>query len=216
MGMYDSVICEYPLPGTPLEFLSDFQTKDLECHLDTVRISSDGRLLGYEDFTGEVEFYGCNIVMGSPWGTYTQDGEDIENVTYSAKFLNGKLQSIEQTHYSRKPALSSKDAPPRGFDDMESELNESDSFLGKRLYVLWGGRRPDRGYYVEVVSETEKQLCCKSDEGQMEVIHRFQVGNCIWKDREEAEKAMAFQERKIEEAKEEYQTKLAARALTGG
>jgi hypothetical protein len=212
MGLYDDLICEHPLPGTPLEFLSDFQTKDLECRMDTVTISSDGKLVGYEYFTGEVDFYGCNIVMGTPWGVYTQDGEDIEDVNYLAKFSSGQLRSIEQTHYSRKPALAVKDAPPRGFDQMESELNASDSFLGKRLYVLWGGRRPDQGYYVEVVSETDKQLCCKSDAGEMEVIHRFHIGNVIWKDHEEAAAADAFEKQKREEAKEEYQTKLAARA----
>lgn len=210
MGMFDYVECEYPLPGVKPKFLKTFQTSDLDCQLGTVTISGEGKLVGYERFTGEVEFYGCNVVAGAPWGRYTRDGEDIEQVTYSAKFVDGELQTVEQTHYSREPALSSREQPPDGFHQMESELNESDSFVGKRLFVLWGGSPIERGYYVDVVNETKDQLCCKSERG-MEIIHRFQIGNIILKDREEAAAKLAYREEKIKEAKEDYKRKLAER-----
>lgn len=45
MGMFDSIICEHNLPDgfNPSGIL--FQTKDLDCHLDTYTISSEGRLI---------------------------------------------------------------------------------------------------------------------------------------------------------------------------
>lgn len=52
MGMFDTLICEAPLPdGAEIEPYDDryddgaFQTKDLDCGLNTYRITADGRLL---------------------------------------------------------------------------------------------------------------------------------------------------------------------------
>jgi len=44
MGMFDTVYCEYPLPDARHQAL-DFQTKNLECALDTYTITQDGRLV---------------------------------------------------------------------------------------------------------------------------------------------------------------------------
>lgn len=42
MGMFDNVICKHPLPDNYTGEV--FQTKDLDCGLDTYRITADGRL----------------------------------------------------------------------------------------------------------------------------------------------------------------------------
>jgi hypothetical protein len=44
MGMFDTIYCEYPLPDARHQYL-DFQTKNLECLLDTYTITVDGRLV---------------------------------------------------------------------------------------------------------------------------------------------------------------------------
>lgn len=44
MGLFDTVYCEYPLPDAGHQDL-DFQTKDLDCLMETYTISRDGRLL---------------------------------------------------------------------------------------------------------------------------------------------------------------------------
>lgn len=207
MGMFDWVKCDYPLPGTPLVFVDEFQTKDLDCTLAQVTISEDGKLLGY-NYTGELEFYGCNLVAVGPSGRYTRDGEDYESVSYLARFVDGQLQEIKQEGYERQPALSSKEMPPPGSYRKGSELNEDDSFLGQKLFVCWGGRKPDDGYSVEVVYESGEQLCVKNDEGHLELLHRYQIGNTLFKDFDEAKADHDYGQQKMQEAKDEYERKI--------
>lgn len=45
MGMFDWLLCEYPLPDLPDPTSIEFQTKDLDCLLDNYRITKDGRLM---------------------------------------------------------------------------------------------------------------------------------------------------------------------------
>ena len=47
MGMYDNIVCKYPLPlpeDTKGYILESFQTKDLDCALDSYEIRDDGTL----------------------------------------------------------------------------------------------------------------------------------------------------------------------------
>jgi hypothetical protein len=43
VGMFDYVVCEVPLPDDAQ--ISEFQSKDLDCEMTTIRISAEGRLL---------------------------------------------------------------------------------------------------------------------------------------------------------------------------
>lgn len=45
MGMFDTIVCEMPLPGAYMGPKDDFQTKDLDCQLDTFTINAVGRLI---------------------------------------------------------------------------------------------------------------------------------------------------------------------------
>jgi hypothetical protein len=47
MGMFDYIICRYPLPGKPPSFIDadhQFQTKDFDCYLDLYIVSETGKL----------------------------------------------------------------------------------------------------------------------------------------------------------------------------
>lgn len=206
--MFDWVHCDYPLPGEPLEFVKEFQTKNLECWMQDVTIDADGNLVGRSYFNGLIEFYGSNIVAAGPAGRYTRNGEDSESVTFEATFNEGKLTEIKQVAYEREPALASSEMMHPHKMRLGSELYENDSFTGKKLFVLWGGREADEGYYVEIVYETDKQLCVKKENGRLELMERFQIGNLIFKDKEEARADREHMKVEIEKEKEEYQRKI--------
>ena len=107
MGMFDSIYTNYRLPDIEVSedltlvfnagntkhfgYETEFQTKDLECVLDTYLISSHGRLIltsgqVNEDtnFHGRIIFY---TTVKKPFG----GGYFIE---YHAKFTDGKLVEI--------------------------------------------------------------------------------------------------------------------------
>lgn len=107
MGMFDEIICEYPLPTHPELQNAVFQTKDLDCTLARNTITKEGRLrlevweyvykedssafFGFvlerknwqeyedRDFHGDLYFYG---------------GHDAPMVTFRARFTEGTLTSI--------------------------------------------------------------------------------------------------------------------------
>ena len=133
MWMFDEITCEYPLPGTPPEFVKEsgflFQTKDLDCTLGHYIITKTGELidsdpafdnLGVEiepniikDYFGCIEFYTSNIHGGGPtkegYKQFTKNGEDAESVRYKAIFSYGKLVEIIEGKRTKVPALPIKD-----------------------------------------------------------------------------------------------------------
>jgi hypothetical protein len=99
MGMFDYIVCKYPLPNNFDATNTTFQTKSLHCHLDKYTISSEGILLLNQKldpteendevialidikYTGNISFY-----------TFIKN--DVKQwYEYSATFINGKLQNI--------------------------------------------------------------------------------------------------------------------------
>jgi hypothetical protein len=107
MGMFDEIICEYPLPRPELQHIV-FQTKDLDCTLARNTITKDGRLrietweyvhrdepsapFGFvldrvnwqegieEDYHGDLFFYHWDETIGM--------------ITFRARFNEGHLTSI--------------------------------------------------------------------------------------------------------------------------
>ena len=98
MGMFDWLICEYPLPGKPFTTAPAhrFQTKSFDCTLSTFRITYDGRLVLHDDagshvaLTGTVNFY---------------DYEPGVWVRYAADFRDGYIQEARQVEFQVDPRV---------------------------------------------------------------------------------------------------------------
>lgn len=106
MGMFDYLNCKLPLPdGAPK---NPYQTKNLQCVMDTYEIKEDGTLWGEDydregwsrsnvrprqcsDFTGEVRFYRMGDKEPNQWWEF------------SAYFVDGKLIRMETISQGDKP-----------------------------------------------------------------------------------------------------------------
>lgn len=112
MGMFDYIVCNYPLPNYPLDAATavEFQTKDTDEQLcSTYTISAAGYLYladKLQDYTGSIHFYASNMVASGP-GCYTRDGEDHFWLSYTALFVHGQLTHIERIDYRTEPAQKS-------------------------------------------------------------------------------------------------------------
>jgi hypothetical protein len=197
MGMFDYIKCEYPLPGkAPYK---EFQTKCLDCAMDSYLITSDGQLARrkydhdkevletseFSDYTGTINFYISNITCYGN-AIHTANGEDAISVAYVATFLKGKLIEIKETEYEELPALAAWKF--RGHYNYEENYIDIPDNL-KRVYVLWGGE--ENGYYAEVVAvgdkKNRKQFCIKHEtdskwhsEGELELIEEYQWGRILF------------------------------------
>lgn len=97
--MFDDLRCEYrPFPVPEMQDRI-FQTKDLDCQLNLLTITSDGRLLkhdnwedkdSYLDYSGEIQFYDFE----DEWKDYLTSKNEL--VYFVAVFEDGKLISIEK------------------------------------------------------------------------------------------------------------------------
>jgi hypothetical protein len=206
MGMFDYIHCDYELPGKPPYgpegCMGGYQTKDLDCTLDTYIITEDGRLrqrtpIDYgeglrktkelSDFTGEINFYTSNICASGP-GIYTSNGDDAISVEYVAKFVNGKVIEITEMACEISPALPSKtNLVYRDYDDSYIEMPENPT----KLYVFYGGQ--EKGYYGDVVAIGDthtggkQEICLKvigdqdyKKNGELEVVQKWQWGSTLF------------------------------------
>jgi len=108
MGLFDDLICEYPLPGNPPK-TAKYQTKSLECHLYEYLIRSDGTLwvkkYYYEDrsdpkATGYERWVGRATRVNERWEQVTPPfrGEVFfygASGDYSALFDDGKILNVK-------------------------------------------------------------------------------------------------------------------------
>jgi hypothetical protein len=91
MGMFDYVRCEVPIKGILDSTKKEYQTKDMECYLDTYVITSYGALLRYsfiEDGSAEEiepEF------MEDYTNTLNFSYYDIRMIRCKASFKEGRL-----------------------------------------------------------------------------------------------------------------------------
>lgn len=114
MGLFDEIVCEYPLPdGWAPPTGTVFQTKDTEdqflirftlCADGTLRRSNGDRV----DHHGALEFYTSNWAGFAPWGAMTSDDEPLWSAEYVALYDHGKLLKIEG---SREPDTSERWMP---------------------------------------------------------------------------------------------------------
>lgn len=145
MGMFDEIICRYPLPGTPPAFVKPghvFQAKDMEHGCWIYQLGSDGILrsadtfersqgnLQFDDverFTGEIVFYASNVRGGAPsrkggYVQFTDDGSDAIQISYDATFENGHLITLREENRTTEPALPVSRMNDAEFQPIEAEL----------------------------------------------------------------------------------------------
>jgi hypothetical protein len=222
MGMFDEIICRRPLPGTVPGFITGdhrFQTKDLDCTLATYVIGEDGaiRQEGYKellDFSGDIEFYTSNITGQGP-GVYTQNGEVAESVTFVAKVASGVVYELKQEAHERTPALPAAQhftprPRPTAEDIAEWERRQSESLIGRTVYVLWGGQ--EVGYGATVIAESAKKWCLQTADGDLELMDRRVRDHIMWDTEEEAFAARDAKRKEWERQKSEYDAHAAANA----
>jgi hypothetical protein len=96
MGMFDTLICKYPLPN-PKDQELEFQTKSLNCELDTYEIDSDGQLIlrganpeVIEDIDQEIIFYAL-----------VKHDDRYSCIQYRACYIDGELQWIRKSKVYR-------------------------------------------------------------------------------------------------------------------
>jgi len=112
MGLFDSVICEYPIVGGLPAWIGEhaFQTNDLDCKMSTYTLDSGGRLrLNGEilDWTGRLTLYASNIVATGP-GVYTEHGEDAEAIQCVATVVHGYIADPMTCIRTSNPALAAR------------------------------------------------------------------------------------------------------------
>jgi hypothetical protein len=205
MGLFDEVICDYPLPGTPPAFVKPghcFQTKDLDCDMSAYHISEDGAI-DIPGFTGAIEFYTSNTCAGG-WGiSFTPDGADAESVEYCATFTDSRLVSLVESSRSSSPALPVEEMRKRSAfvwptdeEKARDKARRAESLTGKKVYVLMGGTY--KGYHAEVVADGEHEWCLKvitADDfhrpGSLVNMNRMFRDHLMWDSEEEAKASRA-------------------------
>jgi len=103
MGMFDYLICLYPLPDLPDPSKEQFQTKDTDKqYLETYTIERDGTLTfdgKAIEHHGVVEFYSSNVCMSGlvegGASVATNDDSLPYSRNYTALYDHGKLIRME-------------------------------------------------------------------------------------------------------------------------
>ena len=95
MGMFDNIKCAHPKPdGYTGKW---FQTKDLDCRLDTFEITPEGELIRTKSYNWETEKQDTETVKIPFHGILNfYDIERGQWHEYNAKFTEGKLVEISQ------------------------------------------------------------------------------------------------------------------------
>lgn len=200
MGMFDDIICSYPLP-TESPFAA-YQSKSLGCEMALYEITSDGRLVQThgtfgtldkpEDvpFTGVLEFYNANSCASAFGHLFTRNGEDFESVTYEAAFVSGKVTQIIETARERTPSLSSAfyRQADKVIDQDQPQIDTTEPEVGAELWRLWGGH-DSTSYPVTLLAKTEIEWALRDDKGRIEKEYPSQLGNILFRTKEDAETA---------------------------
>lgn len=226
MGMYDYVVCRYPLPTAPPSWATDdqqYQSKSLDCRMAVYEIGEDGRLRQCEagafeskfddapiPFHGVLEFYHSNWCAAAYGMVFTPDGADHESVTYEATLVDGLVEGIVETERTREPSLSREiyqqlDAM---FQGDKPVIDESEPEIGADMYVLWGSINRDlsRGYPAKLIAKTSRDWAFVGRNDKIETIDPHQLGNCLFHTKADAEAQRTWEhqlwDRKTEHCKE--------------
>jgi hypothetical protein len=131
MGLFDTVYCEYPLPN-PAHQALDFQTKNLDCGMETYTITQDGRLVrrarrGVRGPDRDIEWplHGDIRIY-----TSLRNEDSPENrtwVEYVVRFTHGRVEWIRP--HEEVPASPEEDFPDINW---QWPWNASESSEGER------------------------------------------------------------------------------------
>jgi hypothetical protein len=229
MGMYDNIICNFPLEGEDNK-LDGWQTKDLQCLLETFTITEDGRLLnseGKEDlYTGTIDFYMSNWAAHAHGVSFTANGEDLRSVEYRAEFKNGVLLELEKTQDESKPALPSSElyGYKKGLKKTAKESPDFTNWLGKRLYMpsvkeahpdLFTDEDTAPSVTVTVVyADKDGAVVKHPDDGLLEVVHPFLYGSVYYDSYAHFQEVQEERERSKREAEDHFKALLEQRKVT--
>lgn len=149
MGMFDYIKCEMGLPSN-ITF-DEYQTKDLNCTMETYTIQENGAIDGLEGWTGQIEFYNSNTSAGAFGQSFVTEGNEFRAVTFLATVLNGFVANIEVVEESQSAALSMTDYRLcfEQVPEIQVEINQSDFNIGQDAWLQYGGG--DEGRAVKVV-----------------------------------------------------------------
>jgi hypothetical protein len=184
MGMFDTLYCHYPLPNPRHQDL-DFQTKDLECLLDTYTITREGQLVQHADRGGWLE----RLDHDGEWPLhgdlrfYTSvKTEEPSWIEYVARFTHGRVEWIRPIEKVRQdPSLVRPDwlpveppAPeePEETPEPEAQPQPSPSEVQEEAApsaeeALLQSLRRDRGELEKLLSE------CSNHWGYEDPVYRF-------------------------------------------
>jgi hypothetical protein len=227
MGMYDNIICNFPLEGEDSK-LSGWQTKDLQCLLETFTITEDGRLLnseGKEDlYTGFIDFYTSNWAAYAHGVSFTATGEDLRSVEYRAEFKNGTLLDLKKTRDESKPALPSSEFHKyKKEKHVAKEPIDFTTWLGKKLYSPSLKKRfptlfpdEDLGSYTYTVVYTDKEGVVGKDDndGHLEIINELSYGSSVYDSWEHFQEVQQERERSERAAEDHFKALLEQRKVT--
>ena len=154
MGLFDTVRCNYPLPDPRHQDL-EYQTKDLECAMDTYTITREGRLVyharrGWRGPIRDIEW----PVHGDV-SIYTSHTSDASRtwIEYVVRFTDGCVEWIRPLEEVRLAGNSARFAPPIDWGpepESDSEDEEDHPFeallatlRSRSDSVVAAGERPD-------------------------------------------------------------------------
>ena len=158
MGMYDNIVCKYPLPlpeDTKGYILESFQTKDLDCGLDCYEIRDDGTLWLREcerehidgDPNGKTFSEKFGIIKETKvWWTHVKttttirmydynnynDGPYDYWVEFEIVFIDGVIDKIKLIKFEATDNTKRKEDSKRHIE----ELKKNKQFESTNLYKL--------------------------------------------------------------------------------
>ena len=126
MGLFDTVICKYPLPIDTLpSWATSFHTQDFGCQMQTFTIHEDGRISSeeadYVRLSRDIEFGVSNFAASVKGRLYTSDGSPFCSLTFIAHFRDGIVQWITLAEEITKPAFHLKELPPERPDQPDGQ-----------------------------------------------------------------------------------------------
>lgn len=162
MGMFDYIKCEMELPSK-ITF-DEYQTKGLDCTMDTYIIQENGAIAGLDEWTGQIEFYNSNVSAGAFGQSFVTEGNEFKSVTFLAAVHKGAVVNIEVMEESRVPALSMDDYRLcfEQVPEIQVEINQSDFNIGQDAWLQYGGG--DKGRAVKVVYLNNRHVVLEDDD----------------------------------------------------